>query len=277
MAIRDEEQEILITNHGFFLYIWKCAFSVWNGPYMILTYGDSKNGLVRKCNEDAIDLSVPGLFILADGMGGYEGGQIASSLAVKQTAAFLADKKEDFSEEAMKQAVLFANEEILRKKEEEPGLSSMGTTLEAAALAGDQLFWAHVGDSRLYVWKDGELTQITEDHSYVMQLVREGKLSKDAMRSHPRKNEITRAVGIDSSLQVDTGTLTIAEGDMLLLCSDGLTSMVTDEEIGSLLAQSPKASKEELAALGEHLMQRVYEAGAKDNVSFILVQIGGVK
>lgn len=244
---------------------------------MILTYGDSKNGLVRKCNEDAIDLSAPGLFILADGMGGYEGGQIASSLAVKQTAAFLADKKEDFSEEAMKQAVLFANEEILRKKEKEPGLSSMGTTLEVAAMAGDQLFWAHVGDSRLYVWKDGELTQITEDHSYVMQLVREGKLSKDAMRSHPRKNEITRAVGIDSSLQVDTGTLTVAGGETLLLCSDGLTSMVTDEEISSLLAQSPKASKEELAALGEHLMQRVYEAGAKDNVSFILVQIGGVK
>lgn len=241
---------------------------------MILIYGDSQTGLVRKSNEDAIGLSVPGLYVLADGMGGYEGGQIASTLAVETVTTFWTQKAQgNVSEDVLKDAILRANDAILARKKEESGLCSMGTTLIAAALSGNHLFWAHVGDSRLYVWKDGVLSQITVDHSYVMELVEQGKLTKEAMRFHPRKNEITRAVGIDSLLKVDTGNLPAEEGSLFLLCSDGLSSMISDEEIGELVAASPRDSEAALEALGQALMEKVYEAGARDNVSLILVQI----
>ncbi len=245
-----------------------------DGSCMILTYGDSQTGLVRKSNEDAIGLSVPGLYVLADGMGGYEGGQIASTLAVETVTAYWTQKAEDkATEDLLKEAILRANEAILARKKEEEGLCSMGTTLLVAALSGNQLFWAHVGDSRLYMWKEGVLSQITVDHSYVMELVEQGKLTKEAMRFHPRKNEITRAVGIDSLLKVDTGHLPAEEGSLFLLCSDGLTGMISDEDIHALVTASPRDSEEALEALGKALMEKVYEAGARDNVSFILVQI----
>ncbi len=238
---------------------------------MILTYGDSKIGLVRKLNEDAINLTVPQLFILADGMGGYEGGQIASAIAVQKAADFFSEGSESFSEESLKESILCANQAILQEKDGNPKLSSMGTTMVVGAIASDTLYWAHVGDSRLYLQQDGKLSQITVDHSFVMELVTEGKLSKEEMRFHPRKNEITRAVGIDSELKVDTGHLTLTDGSLLLLCSDGLTGMLEDEEIEHILNTHPCQKAEDLQNLGETFMHLVYEAGARDNVSLILV------
>lgn len=238
---------------------------------MILTYGDSKIGLVRKLNEDAIDLSVPSLFILADGMGGYAGGQIASHIAVEQAAGFFTkDTEKTFSEASLKESVLCANEAILKEKKANPNLSSMGTTMVMAAISQDTLYWAHVGDSRLYVMDEGQLSQITVDHSFVMELVTEGKISKEEMRFHPRKNEITRAVGIDDILKVDTGHLTLKKGDFVLLCSDGLSGMVEDETIQQVLLECPGRSEADLKEAGERLMDLVYEAGARDNVSIIL-------
>ena len=245
---------------------------------MILTYGNSQTGLVRKCNEDSISLVQPGLYVLADGMGGYEGGQIASSLAVESVSEFWKrDVKEDVSEDILKEAVLYANEAILNRKKEDTALASMGTTLVVAALSNKQIFWAHVGDSRIYVWNAENFRQVTVDHSFVMELVEQGKLSREAMRFHPRKNEITRAVGIDASLRVDAGSLAIEEGSLLLLCSDGLTGMLSDEEINAILTTSPKACQKDLDSLGNQLMEKVYLAGAKDNVSFILVQFNTVE
>ena len=238
---------------------------------MILTYGDSKIGLVRKLNEDAIDLSVPHLFILADGMGGYEGGQIASHIAVKETADFFTKGEEtSFSETSLKESILCANRAILKEKETCPKLASMGTTMVVGAISEDTLYWAHVGDSRLYLLEDGKLSQITVDHSFVMELVTEGKISKEEMRFHPRKNEITRAVGIDDTLKVDTGHVSLKEGDMILLCSDGLSGMVEGDTIEKVLQECPGQSEADVKAAGEKLMQLVYEAGARDNVSLIL-------
>ena len=243
---------------------------------MILTYGDSKIGLVRKLNEDAIDLSVPSLFILADGMGGYAGGQIASHIAVEQAAGFFTkDKEKTFSEASLKESVLCANEAILKEKKDNPNLSSMGTTMVMAAISQDTLYWAHVGDSRLYVMDEGQLSQITVDHSFVMELVTEGKISKEEMRFHPRKNEITRAVGIDDTLKVDTGHLTLKKGDFVLLCSDGLSGMVEDETIQQVLRDCLGRSEADLKEAGERLMELVYEAGARDNVSLILAYYTG--
>lgn len=254
-----------------YLYRNAVTFLIWN-RLMILTYGDSQIGLVRKLNEDAINLSVPHLFILADGMGGYAGGQVASAIAVKRVVDFFSgERKEPFSEESLRKSILAANEAILEDKKGHPELGSMGTTMVIGAVDFNHFYWAHVGDSRLYVWHDGILKQVTTDHSFVMELVTEGKISKEEMRVHPRKNEITRAVGIDSALKVDTGSLSLEDGSMVLLCSDGLTGMVDDEEICHLISISPRNTESDLKALGDRLIKKVYDAGARDNVSLILV------
>lgn len=149
----------------------------------------------------------------------------------------------------------------------------MGTTMVGAAIAEGHLYWAHVGDSRLYRYEEGTLTQVTTDHSYVMELVTEGKLTKEEMRSHPRKNEITRAVGIDETLQVDTGSFTLSDGTLILICSDGVSGMVEDEDLARLISENPRKTEDDLKALGQGIMEKVYEAGARDNASLILIQI----
>lgn len=238
---------------------------------MILTYGESKVGLVRKVNEDAISLSVPDVYLLADGMGGYDGGQLASRLAVSAAEDFFRRKcEEPVSEALMKEAVLAANDAILSEKMKTPALSSMGTTMVVCAFSERQVFWAHVGDSRLYVWQDGSLSQVTVDHSFVMQLVAEGKISKEEMRLHPRKNEITRAVGIERPLSVDTGCFPVSKGTLILLCSDGLSGMVEDDTLSRVIGESPRKEQTDIDALGHRLMELVYAAGARDNVSVIL-------
>ena len=148
--------------------------------------------------------------------------------------------------------------------------SSMGTTMVVCAFSEGQVFWAHVGDSRLYVWQDGSLSQVTVDHSFVMQLVAEGKISKEEMRLHPRKNEITRAVGIERPLSVDTGCFPVSKGTLILLCSDGLSGMVEDDTLSRVIEESPRKEQTDIDALGHRLMELVYAAGARDNVSVIL-------
>ena len=230
---------------------------------MILTYGESKVGLVRKVNEDAISLSVPDVYLLADGMGGYDGGQLASRLAVSAAEDFFRRKcEEPVSEALMKEAVLAANDAILSEKTK--------TTMVVCAFSEGLVFWAHVGDSRLYVWQDGSLSQVTVDHSFVMQLVAEGKISKEEMRLHPRKNEITRAVGIERPLSVDTGCFPVSKGTLILLCSDGLSGMVEDDTLSRVIGESPRKEQTDIDALGHRLMELVYAAGARDNVSVIL-------
>ncbi|WP_416178023.1 Stp1/IreP family PP2C-type Ser/Thr phosphatase [Dialister sp.] len=241
---------------------------------MILTYGDSEKGLVRRANEDAISMKVDGLYLLADGMGGYDGGQIASSLAVESGARYFSSlpSEKAFSEEGLKEAFCAANRAILAEKRDSPALQSMGTTMVGAAVKGNHLFWAHVGDSRLYRYEAGELTQVTTDHSFVMELVTEGKLTKEEMRRHPRKNEITRAVGIDENMKVDTGSFSLSDGTLILICSDGVSGMVEDEDLARLISGNPRKTKDDLKALASSIMEKVYDAGARDNASLILIQ-----
>lgn len=238
---------------------------------MIRIYGDSKPGLVRKLNEDSIGIiKDKNLFVLADGMGGYEGGQIASEIAVESTKAYV--NENPFHSEDVKELILSANELILKRKENSPELSSMGTTMIAASLDKYDLYWAHVGDSRLYLFHNNQLKQITTDHSFVMELFNEGKISEEEMRMHPRKNEITRAVGIDSQIQVDFGHLPLEDDSIVLICSDGLSGMISDKDMEEKMVASPRNSQKDLDELGACLMNSAYEAGAKDNVSLILIQ-----
>ncbi len=238
---------------------------------MIKSYGISETGLVRKVNEDSIWSGDKPFFILADGMGGYEGGQVASSSAVAAAKDFFDTLPEsEYSEETVREAILRANEAILRRKMESSALSHMGTTMVMAAIAGNKLYWGHVGDSRLYLVKDGELIQVTKDHSFVMTLVDEGKITKEEMRGHPRKNEITRAVGISHDLAVDTGTISLDTPQLVLICSDGLSTMLSDETIGAVIL-SYGHTEEQLEACTKELVRKVYEAGASDNISAILI------
>lgn len=238
---------------------------------MITSYGISEAGLIRPVNEDCILVGTR-LFVLADGMGGYEGGQLASSTAVAAVKQYF-DAHPDtvYSESAMREAVLFANHAILYQKVSSGTYQEMGTTLILAAIAEDHLYWAHVGDSRLYIWNAGRLTQITKDHSFVMTLVDEGKISREEMRAHPRKNEITRAVGIRAALEVDTGTIALDSPMMILICSDGLSTPIDDNTITEAFNDCGRG-EEALKACAEQLLKKVYEAGASDNISAILVQ-----
>lgn len=242
---------------------------------MILAFGDSKKGLVRKINEDSINLNTNHLYLLADGMGGYSGGQIASSLAVQNVGNYFETRKADFSEDTLKDAFFMANSAIINAKKESPELHSMGTTMIAAAIKENTLYWAHVGDSRLYKRQNHIFEQITTDHSFVMELVAEGKISKEEMRVHPRKNEITRAVGIEESLKVDTGSFNLVDDTCILICSDGVTSMIKDDEIEFLISSNPRKTEQDMKELGNQIMDKVYQAGARDNASLILIQFWG--
>lgn len=240
---------------------------------MIRSYGVSKIGLVREANEDCIFAGEDAFFILADGMGGYEGGQTASHLAVETVRVFLAGKKpEDYGEDVLQEAISEANFALLAKKRENADLAMMGTTLTAAAVSGDFLYWGHVGDSRLYILENGTLRQLTTDHTYVMTLYRDGKISKEGMRRHPRKNELMRAVGVDAAVKIDTGKLALRGSALCLLCSDGVSSCVTDEELLQILREHG-STRESLACCAEKIINKVYAAGAADNTSAILVSI----
>lgn len=238
---------------------------------MIRSYGISEAGLVRRVNEDCIFIGEKPFFILADGMGGYAGGQIASTSAVEAVKGFFSTLAEDcFSEETLREAVLCANRAILHRKLAADEFQDMGTTLIVAAAHGGSFYWAHVGDSRLYVLTKDGFSQVTKDHSFVMSLVEEGKITREEMRGHPRKNEITRAVGIRPSLEVDTGTIPLAEPLLILICSDGLT-LVDDAAIEAAL-RSCSGTEEALKACAEKLLGEVYDAGATDNISAIFIQ-----
>ena len=240
---------------------------------MIKSYGISKTGLVRKVNEDCIFAKDKPYFILADGMGGYEGGQVASTTAVDAACTCLDEADpSSYSEAQVKEAVCAANRAVLRKKVEVENLQHMGTTMIIAVISGHVLYWGHVGDSRLYVLYQGNLTQITKDHSFVMTLVDEGKITKEEMREHPRKNEITRAVGIAPQLDVDTGHLDLAPHMIVLICSDGVSALLDDACIRDLLL--PLERKEaDLKTAAEQILRKVYDAGATDNTSIILIQL----
>lgn len=239
---------------------------------MIRVYGESKKGLVRKLNEDYIYVSNNPYFILADGMGGYKGGQIASRLAVESAKDFFEETPQvSVSEEVMKKSILYANKVILNQKKEYPDLNKMGSTLITVAINKNKIYWAHVGDSRIYIYNNKKLTQITEDHSFVMNLVKSGSINKYEAKYHPRKNEITRAVGVRENLEVDTGEILLENNTVILICSDGLSSIIEDSIITKVLSSYDFKSDEDLKSCSKNLIQLVYDAGANDNISLILI------
>ena len=225
--------------------------------------GLSKIGLVRQRNEDRFFID-GNVCAVTDGMGGYSGGEIASTYAVDEIREYLASL-ESVGQQDLCDAIIHANQRIVNRVASEERLAGMGTTAVVTAIKDNQLYWASVGDSRLYVYRDGLLKQITTDHSMVQELLTAGEITKDEMLSHPQRNLLTRAVGVDEVLEVDSGIESILPGDRILLCTDGLSGYVTDDVIASALQSSDNNMM-----VVESLMDTVYEVGAGDNVTIVV-------
>lgn len=229
----------------------------------MISIGMSKVGLVRTHNEDRFLVSDK-LCIVTDGMGGYSGGEIASTYAIDEIRTSL-EQVDSYSEEALAKAIQEGNNRIVHRADGDPSLDGMGTTVVIAALEGMCLYWAHVGDSRLYLFRHGNLSQVTTDHSLVQALYEAGEISKDEMAKHPKRNMLTRAVGVEPTVEVDTGTIDLEPGDRILLCTDGLTEYVSDYVIEGVLEEK-RDNKDAIDAL----MQLVYDGGAGDNVTIVV-------
>ena len=225
--------------------------------------GLSKIGLVRQRNEDRFFID-GNVCAVTDGMGGYSGGEIASTYAVDEIREYLASL-ESVGQQDLCDAIIHANQRIVNRVASEERLAGMGTTAVVTAIKDNQLYWASVGDSRLYIYRDGLLRQITTDHSMVQELFTAGEITTDEMLSHPQRNLLTRAVGVDEVLEVDSGIESILPGDRILLCTDGLSGYVTDDVIASALQSS-----DDNMMVVESLMDTVYEVGAGDNVTIVV-------
>ena len=233
------------------------------------TYGESKIGLVRKVNEDSFYISHErNVLAVADGMGGYVGGEIASKTAVEAIAYYF----KNFNYAApvqLEKAIQYANSSIISKTLIDPSLKGMGTTVSMVTLARHMAFWGHVGASRIYLYREGVFSQISVDHTIVQVLLDKGKITEEEALDHPQRHVLTRAVGVDSNLIVDTGAFEVQPNDRILICSDGLTSFIGKPELCDAIGDYGRTEREII----NDLFDQVYENGAKDNVTAILTTI----
>ena len=217
-------------------------------------------GRVRERNEDSILIDPP-LYVVADGMGGHRGGQVASRVALETLESLAAEGSGTLPDN-----VRGANKAVWDRSVEDERLAGMGTTLTAAQIDGASALIAHVGDSRAYLLRDGELRQLTADHTLVARMVRSGEISEAEAEVHPHKNVLTRALGTDEQVDVDEDTITLLDGDRLLLCSDGLTGMVTEDQIQAILENSERPQQ-----AADRLVKAANRAGGIDNISVVVL------
>ena len=240
-------------------------------PLMLLRSAASTHvGMRRQVNEDCYAI-VPelGLYLVADGMGGHKAGQVASQLASEAAIrAIEALQSVTVSlAERLRHAVACANREIFVAAETKPELSGMGTTFVGLLFGGDSLALAHVGDSRAYLFRQGRLRGLTNDHSIVAELLRRQEISEAAARNHPHRHVLTRALGVRSRIEPDLTELTLQPEDVFILCSDGLTTHVSDAGIAEQISAEPDL---EIAAAG--LVDAANRAGGIDNTSVMLIR-----
>jgi len=223
-------------------------------------------GLVREGNEDSFLIDGP-LFVVADGMGGHLAGDVASSTAVEVISEEGRSASAD-DPHSLETLVQHANSAIYKKSQDDPALHGMGTTCTLVVVGDHLAQFAHVGDSRAYLLRDGELSQLTEDHTLVNRMVREGRLSAEEADHHPQRNIVTRALGVDPNVAVDTPGLQVRNGDRLLLCSDGLTSMVDGSRIRETLS-----AEEDPQRAADQLVELAIQAGGEDNITVLVLDL----
>ena len=243
---------------------------------------DSHVGKVRKNNEDycmgeiiQTEDDCIGIFALADGMGGHKKGEVASKIAVDSIIDFLKENilkscgiKMDYLDDVIKQGYNYANQKIFDKVLEDSSCEGMGTTLVVAVIYKDDMIMANVGDSRGYLLHNDEFRRITRDHSVVEELVNANLITEEEARVHPRRNQITRAMGAEEIIIVDIFREKVEKGDMILLATDGLTGCVEDEDIKNIIKQD-----KDIKEICEDLINQANDNSGKDNISIILSKI----
>lgn len=236
------------------------------------TFSKTDIGMVREVNQDYVFATeapignLPNLLVIADGMGGHRAGEYASRLAVEVVKQELEGSAEDGPEAMMRNAITRANERVLEAARQDAKLSGMGTTLVVATVIERTLYFANVGDSRLYLLND-DIKQLSKDHSLVQEMVRLGGINQEEAKYHPDKNIITRAIGAKDEVEIDFFEYRLKKGDIILMCTDGLSNMVEDEEILHIV----KCSRDVVEAV-EQLIERAKDNGGSDNIGVIVAQ-----
>jgi protein phosphatase len=234
---------------------------------VVQSFGSTDTGRKRRRNEDAF-VCEPPLFAVADGMGGAQAGEVASGLAA---SALREAGGNGSGEQRVAQLIQEANRRVHDRATTDAAASGMGTTITAALVAPDgQVAFGHVGDSRAYIFRNGRLDQLTDDHSLVAELVRRGELSPAEAEVHPQRSVITRALGTDPDVDVDTFSVEARAGDVFLICSDGLSSYVDGAEIEQIVSQY----RTDLEAAARSLIQAANRGGGEDNITAVLFAVG---
>ena len=237
-------------------------------------YATSDTGRIREQNEDfcfASDRPVGrlnNLFIVCDGMGGHNAGEYASEGAVSLMVREIERNNTIDPYDALGQGIEAANRAIHKRSIDDPAKAGMGTTLVAATIYSEKLYVANVGDSRLYMYGDNGLIQVTRDHSYVEEMVRKGLITRDEARVHRDRNKITRAVGVLENVRIDYFDVPIKPGMQILLCTDGLTGMLSDAQIDKVLAGTDPVQDKALT-----LIRMANDSGGNDNITVVLIEI----
>lgn len=242
---------------------------------MSKAFATSDVGKAREINEDYFYISYPDdeiqLFILADGMGGYNGGEVASKLAVTSAKNYILSNFEknnsdkDTILDLVKNSSQYANMVVYEKAKENPELSKMGTTLDICLIYQSKAFISHIGDSRIYRIRKDFMRRLTKDHSYVQQLIDEGKITKEESLKHPKKNMLMKALGCTPFIEPDAMIKGFIKEDVILMCSDGLTNMVSEERIKQIIKENPTDAT-------KLLVQEANDNGGNDNITAIIIR-----
>ena len=241
---------------------------------MIIAYAKSDVGKVREMNQDAYYISDSSsevkLYLLADGMGGYKGGEIASNLAIKCTKNYIENnfKETPKDRESLIQLIAssmeYANMVVYEKSRENKEYEGMGTTLEVCLIYNNKAYIGHIGDSRIYRIRKTFIRKLTTDHSYVQKLVKDGTITKEEAEVHPKKNMLTKALGCVQTVEPDVYTKTFIKDDIILMCSDGLTNMIREEEISKIIKQDKEKAI-------ENLVKQANDNGGLDNITVVII------
>ncbi len=239
-----------------------------------MVFAKTDIGKVRELNQDFYyitqETDEPKIYILADGMGGYKGGEIASKLATESVVKYIKNNFRDILKEKeeilklIKNAVEYANMVVYEKSKEMKDLEGMGTTLEVCLIYNNKAYIGHVGDSRIYRIRKEVIRKLTKDHSYVQQLVEDKKITREEAKTHPKKNMLTKALGCTPYVEPDLRARNFEKGDIFIMCSDGLTNMVEEPRIYELI-------KQDINTATDNLIKEANAAGGYDNITVIII------
>ncbi len=240
----------------------------------MIGFGNTDVGKLRKVNQDYVYInnepigSLDNLYIVADGVGGHKAGEVASEVAIDSFEQFIYETEDDEVLDLLVSALAYANEQVFNLAKTNKQYENMGTTLLATTIKNNKIFIAHVGDCRLYGIRNNKIAQMTSDHTYVMDLFKAGVISKEEAENSKESNVLTRALGTEKNVKADALFCDVFEDDIFIMCSDGLSDMLTDDEIFQLASKKSVPTQEKV----ENLIQEANNNGGRDNIAVIIIE-----